>query len=282
MSSFKAEITIGSNTYKVLDADISYYQHTRGGGMPSSDIQGGTFTIRIESSGGPQYDQLAEWMFGKTSMQKGILRFYKKDGISKLFDFEFYDAYCIRYSEHFSSTNDQPMVLTLTITPGIVRMRNIVRERPWKVSETGNQKTPEVFFVSDKTPKKEPEIDRSVDTIEEKKTQALEFYKKSGFTERKALEHMEGIDFSKPVEIVKLKKGTVVQQWVGENGTGNYFTTEENGSSQNLGIDYSKRSLRQFTLTEDVEVLKSTAADYKGFKGGGVQFFGTEPKKHIS
>jgi hypothetical protein len=282
MSSFKAEITIGSNTYKVLDADISYYQHTRGGGMPSSDIQGGTFTIQIESSNGPQYDQLAEWMFGKSSMQKGVLRFYKKDGVSRLYDFEFYDAYCIRYSEHFSSTNNQPMVTTLTITPGIIRMRNIVRERPWKVSQTGNQNTPVINYISDKSKNKESVRDKTVDADTERKKLASEFYMNAGFSERKAQEHMEGIDFRKPVEVVKLKKGTVIQQWVGENGTGNYFTTEENGSSQNLGIDYSKRTLKQFTLTEDVEVLKSTAADYKGFKGGGVQFFSTEAKKHIS
>jgi RHS repeat-associated protein len=134
MSSYIAELTIGSNTYKVLDADISYYQHTRGGGMPSSEIQGGTFTVKIESSSGPQYDMLAQWMFAKSSMQKGVIRFYKKDGIGKLFDFEFYDAHCIRYHEHFQYADNQPMTTTLTISPGITKMREQVKERPWKVS----------------------------------------------------------------------------------------------------------------------------------------------------
>jgi hypothetical protein len=138
MSSYNAEMTIGSNTYKVLDADISYYQHTRGGGMPSSEIQGGTFTVKIESSDGPQYDMLTEWMFGKSLMKEGYIRFYKKDGIGRLFDFEFYDAHCIRYHEHFNYANDQPMDTSLTISPGITRIRgktDLVKEQIWKVSE---------------------------------------------------------------------------------------------------------------------------------------------------
>jgi hypothetical protein len=135
MSSYIAEMTIGSNTYKVLDADISYYQHTRGGGMPSSDVQGGTFTVKIESSDGPQYDMLTEWMFGKSLMKEGFIRFYKKDGISRLFDFEFYDAHCIRYHEHFNYANDQTMDTSLTISPGITRIKSLVKERPWKISE---------------------------------------------------------------------------------------------------------------------------------------------------
>lgn len=75
---------------------------------------------------------------------------------------------------------------------------------------------------------------------------------------------------------------TVVQQWVGENRVGNYFTTLENGATKNLGLtSYEGRTLQQFTLTEDVKVLKSTAADYKGSAGGGTQFFSTELKSKV-
>ncbi len=111
---------------------------------------------------------------------------------------------------------------------------------------------------------------------------ARQFYQSQGFTAERTSAHMEGIDFSKAVKTVKLEKGTVVQQWVGDSGLGNYFTTVENGSLQNLGInDYGKKTLKQFVLTEDVEVLKSTAADYKGGKGGGTQFFSTELKGKV-
>ncbi|MCX6263173.1 MAG: hypothetical protein NTZ47_01345, partial [Bacteroidetes bacterium] len=112
---------------------------------------------------------------------------------------------------------------------------------------------------------------------------AASFYARSGFTAESALSHMEGIDFAKTVQTTTLQKGTIIQQWVGENGIGNYFTTLENGASKNLGLtSYQGRTLKQFTLTEDVKVLKSTAADYKGSNGGGTQFFSTELKSKVT
>jgi hypothetical protein len=45
---------------------------------------------------------------------------------------------------------------------------------------------------------------------------------------------------------------------------------------------YANRTLKQFTLTKDVEVLKSTAADYKGNAGGGTQYFSAELKNNIT
>ncbi len=111
---------------------------------------------------------------------------------------------------------------------------------------------------------------------------AKDFYVKQGFSEAKALQHIEGINITKKVMTTILKKGTVIQQWVGQNGVGDYYTTLENGASQNLGLtDYAKRTLKQFVLTSDVEVLQSTAGEYKGAAGGGVQYFSTGIKNKI-
>ncbi|WP_286923105.1 RHS repeat-associated core domain-containing protein, partial [Flavobacterium sp. UBA4197] len=120
------------------------------------------------------------------------------------------------------------------------------------------------------------------DIVDLRKSLARNFYEKSGFDGTKALSHMEGIDFGKAVQTKILKKGTVVQQWVGEHGVGNYFTTITNKAAQNLGIGYEGRTLKQFTLTEDVKVLQSTAGDYKGHAGGGTQFFSTELRNKIT
>ena len=135
MSSSVAEITIGSNTFMVLNADISYYQQTQIGGKASSDIRGGTFSVEIESSEGLKYDQLAAWMFSKSLTQKGVIRFYKNDGIGRLFDLEFYDAFCVKYSEHFNYSDSQVMITFITISPGICRVRNLLMEKSWKVSD---------------------------------------------------------------------------------------------------------------------------------------------------
>ena len=110
---------------------------------------------------------------------------------------------------------------------------------------------------------------------------AASFYAKANYAVDNAVQHMEGIDFTKAVQTTTLSKGTIVQQWVGKNGVGNYFTTLENGASKNLGIGYEGRTLKQFTLTEDVSVLKSTAGTLNGNVGGGTQFFSAELKSKI-
>ncbi|GEM_PF-728722 len=102
---------------------------------------------------------------------------------------------------------------------------------------------------------------------------AKAFYAESGFSDAKTLSHMEGINFSKDVEVVTLKEGTVVTQWVEDGKVGNYFTSVENGEAKNLGINFDNRSQVSFKLKEDAFALKSTAADYKGYPGGGTQYF---------
>ena len=79
---------------------------------------------------------------------------------------------------------------------------------------------------------------------------------------------LEGIDFSGPVEVTKIPKGTIVESWqIPENKMGQYVTTERT-SPGSLGIDsigmgkdellYAKVP-KQYVATEDVPALKSKA-----------------------
>ena len=113
-------------------------------------------------------------------------------------------------------------------------------------------------------------------------TLARQFYEKFG--ESNIASKLAGIDFFKPVSTTILKAGTTVEQWVGADGAvGKYFAPVGSDAST-LGINTAGRELKQFKLTEDVKVLKSTAADYKDpisgqtYKGGGTQYFNPEVK----
>ena len=114
--------------------------------------------------------------------------------------------------------------------------------------------------------------------VAERTNLATQFYTKLG--ESNIPSKLAGINFSKAVETITLKAGTVVEQWVGSDGKiGKYFAPV--GSDANtLGIG-GERTMRQFTLTEDVKVLKSTAADFEGNKGGGTQYFNPKLKDSI-
>ena len=126
-------------------------------------------------------------------------------------------------------------------------------------------------------------IASSWDIIGSRVNTATKFYEEAGFNANDALQHLEGVDFSKQVETITLKKGTIIQQWVGKRGVGDYFTTLENGTTQNVGLnDYDKRVLKQYTITKDTKVLKSTASDYQGTTGGGTQYFSPQLKENVT
>ena len=114
---------------------------------------------------------------------------------------------------------------------------------------------------------------------------ALDFYAANGFSNARAFEHMRGIDFSQPVEVVTLPKGTeVVQYKLPGAPVGKYFSPPEAVGSS-VGIYTSGRQRVSFFATRDVRALKSKAApmvdDYSmaehGWQieteGGEIQYF---------
>lgn len=118
---------------------------------------------------------------------------------------------------------------------------------------------------------------------------ALKFYEKLGWSSEKVADHLRGIDFNKPVEIITLPKGTRVGQWQFTSElTGNYFSTLGFSPTQ-LGIYSNGRELRTYILTEEMTVLRSTANAVKDTlsvpglgiitEGGGIQFFTLDPSK---
>lgn len=98
----------------------------------------------------------------------------------------------------------------------------------------------------------------------------------------KIASHTSGIDFSKTVEVVTLPKGTqVVQYKIPGNPVGGYFAPVGT-TAESLGISSVGRQPIIYTTTEDIAVLRSTAANTsknlnlpesaRG-SGGGIQFF---------
>ncbi|HVR06580.1 MAG TPA: RHS repeat-associated core domain-containing protein [Thermoanaerobaculia bacterium] len=114
---------------------------------------------------------------------------------------------------------------------------------------------------------------------------ALDFYtNQAGFSEAKALQHMEGIDFTQPVTVEHLDLNTSLQQYVRPDGDlGNYFAPVGTPPLQS-GLTVTNQTLGVFqNSTEGVVSLKSIAApDYLyppgavlpgSGAGGGVQYF---------
>ena len=111
---------------------------------------------------------------------------------------------------------------------------------------------------------------------------------------------LNGIDFSKPVEVVKIPQGEVLQRYgfLANSDSlqpdGRYFTKlgtpeEKLGLKDISAQTESTKHKDFFIVTKDIEALKSTASNYakptKGFnsagviyEGGGSQYFVSKPQ----
>jgi filamentous hemagglutinin len=100
--------------------------------------------------------------------------------------------------------------------------------------------------------------------------------------------HLAGIDFSQPVDIVPLLQDTtVVQYGAPGSATGNYFAPIGTPASQ-LGINPAGKVPSLFAPSTDVVVLRSTAADIVdtwsvpsdpySASGGATQYFTKTPE----
>jgi hypothetical protein len=153
------------------------------------------------------------------------------------------------------------------------------------------QKTPHPL----KNKAKQQTTKATVQEIKARKQVAENFYQKQGFDIDQARNHIRGIDFNKPVEVIQLKKGTVVEQWQVPGGPqGNYYAPVGSPPSS-LGIspqavsrqtgEIVERTSTRYVLQEDVQVLRSTATEVTDTwsipgkaveaEGGGIQFFST-------
>jgi hypothetical protein len=120
---------------------------------------------------------------------------------------------------------------------------------------------------------------------------ALDFYSENGYKAGDALSHMAGIDFKKPVSVVKLNTGDNLLQFGFPNKPiGSYFAREGVNPSA-LGINIQGRVPTTFTMPDTARALQSTAADTSSIitlppwargAGGEIQLFSPEARNLLT
>ncbi|WP_276571199.1 type VI secretion system tube protein TssD, partial [Cellulophaga sp. E16_2] len=129
---FLAKLFINGEQRNVLNSNYVYHQLLDARGMPKAKVEGGQISFVIEATGDDALFHL--WMLNDYQIYDGYIRFFKRDGLSKLFDFEFANCYCVGLREQFSATGRDPLKMELTITPGIQRVRDVIYEKVWNPS----------------------------------------------------------------------------------------------------------------------------------------------------
>lgn len=148
---FQAKLFINDEERNVLDSTFLYRQLIDNNGRPKTSIQGGKISVLIEST---KNDELFyDWMFSTHTMYEGYVRFYKRDGYSKLFDFEFANCHCVHLEEKFNAEGNSPLKMELILSPGIQKVRGQIFEKNWNPSNPFDNATP----ITERE-EKEPEI----------------------------------------------------------------------------------------------------------------------------
>jgi uncharacterized Zn-binding protein involved in type VI secretion len=106
-----------------------------------------------------------------------------------------------------------------------------------------------------------PGVDKE-DTPATRLETAKAFYEQTGWPPERIVQHLRGIDFSKPVEVVTVTPADDLKQWVdAKANVGNYFDAD--ALPEELGIcpvNVVPRELKTLAVSKATKVLKSTAA----------------------
>lgn len=128
----KAELVIFDKIYPILDFELILEKDNDPTGLPTSNPYGGKMTIQFASS--KDDTDLIEAAMASRMMVRGIVRMYRRDGIQKLFDYEFANAYLLLFNETFDATSKNPVTTKIIIAPGILKRDSFVFQNYWNPS----------------------------------------------------------------------------------------------------------------------------------------------------
>lgn len=122
------------------------------GNRENLPVEGDLITLMFECSGDEQF--FYDWL-NEGSMHYGEIHFiYNENEVVDIF--RFWDCFCLKIEESMSAVNS-PMVMTVYLSPGIIKRNNLeAREKEWKVSEVSQQ--PFVSIASESKEDKQAEI----------------------------------------------------------------------------------------------------------------------------
>lgn len=126
--SFKAKLNVAGKDYVVLHCQYSLHQEVDSTGRPSSITRGGKITVTVESNSGTE---LFEWMCNNFERKDGTVTFFKRDSDARMKELNFKEGYLVNFEERFAADNDQPMIISFTISAKEISMGNGTHKNEW-------------------------------------------------------------------------------------------------------------------------------------------------------
>ncbi|ANH82370.1 phage tail protein [Niabella ginsenosidivorans] len=128
--SFKAQLEVAGQKNNVIDISYALKQETDATGRPSTITRGGKIHITVESTGDTKF---FEWMCNNFERKDGKITFTKRDSDATMKELNFKEGYLVDYRENFSSTSENPITETFTISAKEISMGNASHVNQWAV-----------------------------------------------------------------------------------------------------------------------------------------------------
>ncbi|HEX7754087.1 MAG TPA: type VI secretion system tube protein TssD [Niabella sp.] len=128
--SFKAQLEVAGHKNNVIDISYALKQETDATGRPSTITRGGKIHITVESTGDTKF---FEWMCNNFERKDGKITFTKRDSDATMKELNFKEGYLVDYRENFSSTSENPITETFTISAKEISMGNASHVNQWAV-----------------------------------------------------------------------------------------------------------------------------------------------------
>ncbi|MCG8697690.1 MAG: hypothetical protein MI922_06515 [Bacteroidales bacterium] len=237
--SFNAVLEIDGVQRRVLNANYVIRQSMDVYQRPNAFPHGGYISLRMEVTGSEE-DELWEWAISPTMMKNGRVRFFRRDGMSRFADLEFWDAYCIELTESYSAYGANSMCIQIILSAGVQRFRGIVFEKHWKVTDLSLVGTSGMTYLGNDM--EEEEVNEVVQE-EDTEPELLECY----FTDKDG-NRVETLYESTLILVIKSKN--YAGKTVNINLDNPFFDFKYNGTELENDI------LENYTINKDMEKVE--------------------------
>ena len=126
--SFKSVFEVAGKQMVVKHCSYDLTQEVDATGRPSAITRGGRIRLTVESNGDTD---LFEWMVNNFERKDGTITFYKRDSDAKLKSLNFKEGYLVKFEESFDADNQNPMMVSFTISAREIAMGNASHINEW-------------------------------------------------------------------------------------------------------------------------------------------------------
>ncbi len=126
--SFLSKLHLDGEEFNILQCEFSIEQSVDESNRPCARPKGGVIEMLIESNTKLDF---FEWSISSSATKNGEISFSRRDNISTLKKLQFNEAYCIKYTEKFNSTDNEPLKIFLRISAKELVMRGTTLTNNW-------------------------------------------------------------------------------------------------------------------------------------------------------